>query len=284
MVALYRMTPDGDNVIRLRGAAERVRPGARAPGAGGAEREGVAMRDGSDGRASVLVVEDDAAINDVVCRRLAREGLKTVSAFSGTEAQLLLSQGSFDLVICDLMLPGVPGEDVVRAIRAADESLPIIVASARTAPTDKVDLLNLGADDYLAKPFDLDELAARVQVQLRHRMRAGAAGASGGEGSRRFGRWVLDHASRTLSVDGEPLALTCTEFNIIELMAESPGRVFTKQELFEHAWGEPYVAQDSTVSAHVSNLRAKLKPTGTDDYVQTVWGIGFRVSSNFLKD
>lgn len=239
------------------------------------------MGDGRAASARVLVVEDDVAINDVVCRRLERDGLRVVPAFSGTEACLLLGQGDFDLVICDLMLPGASGEDVVRAIRATDEGLPIIVASARTSPTDKVDLLTLGADDYLAKPFDLDELAARVQVQLRHRGR----GRGADEGAPvRFGRWTLDHQARTLSVDGEPVALTRTEFNIAELMVEHPDRVFTKQELFEHAWGEPYAAQESTVSAHVSNLRAKLKPTGTDAYIQTVWGIGFRASSSFLKD
>ena len=232
--------------------------------------------------ARILVVEDDAAINEVVCARLAREGHGAVAAFSGSEARLLLGQQRFDLVITDLMLPGAPGESVVEAVRAADPALPIIVVSARTTAADKVSLLGLGADDYLVKPFDLDELAARVAVQLRHRAigEGSAAGSSVGDGGvLRRGRWAVDRAARTLSIDGEELALTRTEYAIAELLAERPGRVFTKQELFERAWGEPYVAQESTVSAHVSNLRAKLKPTGTDGYLQTVWGMGFKLTA-----
>lgn len=223
--------------------------------------------------AEVLVVEDDAAINDVVASRLRRDGLAVTSAFSGTEAQMLLEQRTFDVVVCDLMLPGAPGEEIVALVRHRHGALPIIVISAKAAPSDKVELLGLGADDYLAKPFDLDELAARVQVQLRHGAQRTAAGAT-----LRHGRWELDAQARTLSVDGHAVPLTRTEFNIVEMLAENPRRVFTKQELFERAWGEPYIAQESTVAAHVSNLRAKLKPTGTDAYVQTVWGIGFRLA------
>ena len=181
--------------------------------------------------------------------------------------------------------------DQVAAIKAQGYQ-PIIVTSARTAAADKVGLLGQGADDYLTKPFDLDELAARVAVQLRHRAQghqgvAGARGASsvpgaastvsGASAPLRCGRWMVDQAARTLSVDGGAVPLTRTEYAIAELLASHPGRVFTKQELFEHAWGEPYAAQESTVSAHVSNLRAKLKPTGTDGYVATVWGIGFKL-------
>lgn len=241
------------------------------------------MRLGDEDRARVLVVEDDAAINEVVRARLAREGHEPVAAFSGSEARLLLQAQEFDLVITDLMLPGASGEEVVAAVRAVDPTLPIIVASARTTAADKVGLLVLGADDYLTKPFDLDELAARVAVQLRHRAQA-ANGSGSGEGSGgdvlHRGRWAIDRSARCLSVDGEPVALTRTEYAIAALLAEQPGRVLTKRELFEAVWGEPYVAQESTVSAHVSNLRAKLKPTGTDGYVQTVWGIGFKLAAD----
>lgn len=224
--------------------------------------------------AAVLVVEDDAAINDVVATRLRRDGLAVTAAFSGTEALMLLAQRAFDVVVCDLMLPGAGGEEVVAQVRQRHGALPVIVISAKAEPRDKVELLGLGADDYLAKPFDLDELAARVQVQLRHSAQAPAAAG----GALRRGRWEIDAQAHTLSVDGREVPLTRTEFSIAEMLAESPRRVFTKQELFERAWGEPYAAQESTVAAHVSNLRAKLKPTGTDSYVQTVWGIGFRLA------
>ena len=179
--------------------------------------------------------------------------------------------------MCDLMLPGLPGEDIVRLIRAADADTPIVVTSARSAASDKVDLLKLGADDYLAKPFDLDELLARIEVQLRHRGRAIAV--AGGDDVLRVGKWALDRAARTLSADGVEIPLTRTEFNIVELLAAHPKKVYTKQELFELAWGEPFAADDSTVSVHVSNIRAKLKPTGTEGYIQTVWGLVFKLAA-----
>ncbi len=235
--------------------------------------------------ARVLVIEDDAAINDVVTTRLTRDGHAVTQAFSGSEARLLLGGAgekdvAFDVVICDLMLPGATGEELVGLIRGRDEATPVIVISARTAAADKIDLLHLGADDYLTKPFDLDELAARVEVQLRHR---------GTETQRgevlRWQRWTLDPEARTLAVApgeagerGGSVSLTKIEFNILEALVRRPNRVFSKSELFELAWGEPFAGDDSTVAVHVSNIRAKLRETGTDDYVQTVWGMGFKLA------
>lgn len=235
------------------------------------------------GQASVLIVEDDAHISGIVAEHFGRAGYACTQAFSGTEARLVLDGARqrgerFDVVVCDLMLPGLPGEDIVRLIRAADADTPIVVTSARSAASDKVDLLKLGADDYLAKPFDLDELLARIEVQLRHRGRAFAV--TGGDDVLRVGKWALDRAARTLSADGVEIPLTRTEFNIVELLAAHPKKVYTKQELFELAWGEPFAADDSTVSVHVSNIRAKLKPTGTDGYIQTVWGLGFKLAAD----
>ncbi len=182
------------------------------------------------------------------------------------------------------MLPGVPGEEIVRAIRGTDSALPIIVISARITAADKISLLQAGADDYLTKPFDLDELQARIEVQRRHhaeRAHAGtAASTAKADGSSQllaFRRWELDPDGRVFCVDGKEVALTRTEFNILELLMGRPQKVFTKQELFELAWGEPYSVEDSTVNVHVSNLRRKLKPTGTDGYLQTVWGMGYKL-------
>ena len=236
-------------------------------------------------QASVLIVEDDAGISEIVAEHLGRAGYACTQAFSGTEARLVLEGARergerFDVVVCDLMLPGLPGEELVRLIRAADEDTPIVVTSARSAASDKIDLLKLGADDYLAKPFDLDELTVRIEVQLRHRGRASAP-QPGGD-TLRAGAWAIDRAARTLSVDGAEVPLTRTEFNIVELLAAHPKKVYTKQELFELAWGEPFAADDSTVSVHVSNIRAKLKPTGTDGYIQTVWGLGFKLSADAM--
>ncbi len=233
--------------------------------------------------ARVLVVEDDAAINDVVTTRLARDGHAVAQAFSGSEARLLLGEknAAFDVVVCDLMLPGVTGEELVRLIRSRDAATPIVVISARTTPADKIALLGLGADDYLTKPFDLDELAARVEVQLRHR----GMGAPSSSESLRYRRWALDPEARTLAVApgdwGEPggdIPLTKTEFNLLEALIRRPNKVFSKAELFELAWGEPFAGDDSTVAVHVSNIRAKLRASGTDDYLKTVWGMGFKLA------
>ena len=174
--------------------------------------------------ARVLVIEDDAAINDVVTTRLTRDGHAVTQAFSGSEARLLLGGAgekdvAFDVVICDLMLPGATGEELVGLIRERDEATPVIVISARTAAADKIDLLHLGADDYLTKPFDLDELAARVEVQLRHR----GAEARGGE-VLRWQRWTLDPEARTLAVaPGEAGEKGATgDAGVCELHGSSP--------------------------------------------------------------
>ena len=229
----------------------------------------------------VLVVEDDAALSEVVCTFLGDEGYACVPAFSGTEALLLAERAAdakknqpFDLVILDLMLPGVPGEELIGRLRAVGVSAPVIVTSARSAVTDRVGMLRLGASDYLVKPFDLDELLARVEVQLRGRTVAAPA-----PETLRFGRWELDPAARTFAVDGEQLRLTRTEFDIIAALMREPSRVFTKQALFELVRNEEALTEERTISTHVSNLRVKLRPSGTDAYIQTVWGIGFKLQA-----
>lgn len=227
--------------------------------------------------ARLLVIEDDASINDVVATRLSRDGHTVTQAFSGSEARLLLGEkgAPFDLVISDLMLPGATGEELVGLIRECDASMPVVVISARATAADKIGLLDLGADDYLVKPFDLDELAARVTVQLRHRGTVAAADSA----VLRYRQWALDTEGRTLTVDGSrEVQLTKIEFNILEALVRRPNKVFSKSELFELAWGEPFTGDDSTVAVHVSNIRAKLRATGTDGYLKTVWGMGFKLA------
>lgn len=229
----------------------------------------------------VLVVEDDAALSEVVCTFLGDEGYACTPAFSGTEALLLAERATeknerFDLVILDLMLPGVPGEELIGRLRAAGVGAPVIVTSARSAVTDRVGLLRLGASDYLTKPFDLDELLARAEVQLRDRARA-AGRERRAVATLRFGHWELDPVARTFAVDGVALRLTRTEFDILAAMMREPSRVFTRQALFELVRNEEALTEERTISTHVSNLRSKLRPTGTDSYIQTVWGIGFKL-------
>lgn len=237
-------------------------------------------RQGGAGQARILVVEDDAAINDVVCSFLSRAGYACVPAFSGTEALLRLEAGAtaFDLVITDLMLPGAAGERVVETARRRSAA-PIIVTSARREVGDRVDLLRLGADDYLVKPFDLDELLARVEAHLRRWHAAGAdAAASGEAGLLAYRTWRLDASDRSFHVAGAPVKLTRTEYEMMRALMDHPGRVLTKRALSAAAGGDEAALEDKSVATHVGNLRAKLKPTGTDAWLETVWGIGFKLA------
>ena len=219
----------------------------------------------------ILIVEDDTDISSSTAQYLRRQGCACTQAFSGTEGRLLWKAGGFDLLLVDLMLPGLSGGELIAEIRTTSRT-PIIVLSARAELTDKVELLGLGADDYLTKPYQLEELWARIQVQLRH-----ASAAPAGE-RLRFRDWALDLDGMTLTAAGQPVNLTAHEFKIVELLASRPKRVFTKQQIYEAVWQEEYAVEDKTITVHISNIRAKLRPSGTDSYIQTVWGIGFKLA------
>ena len=230
--------------------------------------------------ARILVVEDDAAINRVVCSYLGKMGAMCTAAFSGTEGLMHLAGGEdFHLVITDLMLPGASGEEVLAAARAA--AVPVVVLSARAAVADRVDLLRLGADDYLVKPFDLEELLARCEAVLRRSAGFGRAGGIRGAGAGqevdvaplRFGAWELDETARAFTAAGMPVRLTRTEFEIVRTLMAAPRRVHTKRALSIAAGGDAAALEDKTVATHIGNIRA----TGTDDYVETVWGVGFKL-------
>ena len=211
----------------------------------------------------ILIVEDDTDINNSTAEYLRRKGCLCAQAFSGTEGRLLWQAGGVDLLLVDLMLPGLSGSELIREIRRSSRA-PVIVLSAKTELSDKVELLGLGADDYLTKPYQLEELWARILVQLRH-----ASAVPGGE-LLRYRDWVLNLEEMTLTAAGQ--------FKIVELLAGRPKRVFTKQQIYEAVWQETYAVEDKTITVHISNIRAKLRPSGTDGYIQTVWGIGFKLA------
>ena len=261
----------------------------------------------------VLVVEDDASLSDVVCTFLGKHQMVCTPAFSGSEALLLLdraenktdratgntvSQRRFDVVICDLMLPGVSGEEVVAAGRESLGNIPVLVTSARSEVDRRIALLRCGADDYLVKPFDLEELLARIEVQLRLRAESPlnnsdkTAASPQHESSEQvlcIGPWKLSPATREFIVNGRSLRLTRTEFDMLAAMMRQPTRVFTKRDLYLAACHDTEIADiaasgvtladEKTVSTHIANLRAKLKDSGTDNMIQTVWGIGFKLNS-----
>ena len=217
--------------------------------------------------ARILIIEDDTDINNAAAEYLRRRGCACDQAFSGTEGLRLWREGGYDLLLVDLMLPGLSGDELVEEVSGRT---PIIVVSARTELSGKVALLTSGADDYLTKPYALEELWARVQVQLRH------ASAAPAREELRFRAWE----EMTLTAAGQPVSLTAHEFKIVALLAGRPKRVFTKQQIYEAVWQEECAVEDKTISVHISNIRAKLRPSGTDGYIQTVWGIGFRLADS----
>ena len=223
---------------------------------------------------SVLIIEDDANINNMICEYLNGHGYSCTQAFSGSEGELrfsmaLNSASPFDLVLLDLMLPGIPGEELIPKFAGR---VPVIVLSAKNELDSKVGLLSAGASDYICKPFDLRELLVRIQVQLRARHSTAA------DEIIHYKKWAINPATQEMTVDGQPIKLTLHEFKILELLSRNPKRVFTKQMIYEYAWDEEYFVEDKTINVHISNIRAKLKPSGTEEYIQTVWGMGFKLS------
>lgn len=225
----------------------------------------------------ILVVEDDNSINELLCTILKKEGYLVTSAFSGTEAKLRLEQGEYDLLLLDLMLPGITGEELIDTLRK-DKTIPVIVISAKTAMEDRIGVLKSGADDFISKPFDVGEVLARVQAQLR-RYREFSAQEKEEHIILKYKDLVLDPETVTVTVAGNPVQLTAREFKILQLLMSYPKKVFTKENLFTHVWNEEFFGGDNTVNVHISNLRAKLaKYHEGEEYIKTVWGIGFKMA------
>lgn len=221
----------------------------------------------------ILIVEDDININNLIKEALERKGYKCIQAFSGSEAMLILEMGkTVDLIILDLMLPGVNGEDVLKGIRKK-LSVPVIVTSARDELDTKVDLLTMGADDYITKPFEIKELQARVEVWLRRTKNI----SDNKKETIEYREIYLDKTNYEVKVNNQVIPLTRQEYKILELLLTYPNKVFTKQEIYDYAWEEYYIGADKTINVHISNIRNKIKKYSDTDYIETVWGIGFKI-------
>lgn len=242
---------------------------------------------------NILIVEDDININNLLCEVLMKAGYTCEQAFSGTEAKLLLNikEKAYTLVLLDLMLPGASGEEVLKEIRKHGR-LPVIVLTAKDSIDDKIGVLTDGADDYITKPFEIREVLARIQVQLRHievETKGAAevetevktkAGIQEGQGSGRleFRDMVLIRSTFEISIGGRVLPkITKQEFAILELLLKNPKQVFSKEDIFEYAWDEPYMGETKTLDVHISNIRKKIKTVTSDEYIETIWGIGYRL-------
>lgn len=229
---------------------------------------------GSDSMYPILIVEDDVNISGLLKEALGKEGYACTQAFSGTEAQLLLDSHAYSVVLLDLMLPGISGEEVLKEVRKKGKT-PVIVLTAKDTIDDKVGFLRNGADDYVTKPFDVKEIAARVEVQIRRMEEAG-----GGirQKELQYQEMTLDKEHFTVRVDGMEIErITRQEFSILELLLRHPKKVFSKEEIFEYAWNEPYMGETKTLDVHISNIRKKIKAVSKKEYIETVWGIGYRL-------
>ena len=222
----------------------------------------------------ILVVEDDPDINRLLCTVLGNAGYDCRPAFSGSEAELWATQYNYDLVLLDLMLPGLTGEEFIQKMRRK-KTMPILFLSAKAGLEDRVNVLRLGADDFIPKPFDNAEVLARVEAQLR-RYKEFSGGGAGQVLT--HGALVLDRESVTVTVDGKPASLTAREFEILALLMAHPKKVFTREQLYEQVWGGEFMGDDNTVNVHISNLRSKLNKVSKGDYIKTVWGIGFKMA------
>ena len=216
----------------------------------------------------ILIIDDDEHIGNLLEETLTNEGYRVSRAYSGTEALLVLAQAKPDLVLLDLMLPGLNGEEVLPQIKG----IPVIVVSAKADIDNKVALLLGGAADYMTKPFHTKELLARIAVQLRR------SEASGGETVLAFDDMTLDTATRIVHVGTNEVKLTRTEFAILKTLMQSPAQVIPKSTLLDRISQDTPDCTDSSLKTHISHLRKKLRETGGKDYIEAVWGIGFRLN------
>ena len=220
----------------------------------------------------ILIIEDDTEINNMMLEAFTRAGYRCAQAFSGTEALLRMDSGDFDLAVMDLMLPSMAGEQLLPQLKEKQD-IPVIVVSAKDGIDTKVGLLESGADDYMTKPFEIRELIARAAVQIRKKNPAGKTGHG-----LTYGGLSLNEDNYTAEVSGGEIPLTKQEFKILELLMSNPAKVYSKQEIYDYAWDEYYIGEDKTINVHISNIRKKLKKFTDDEYIETVWGIGFRMA------
>ena len=223
----------------------------------------------------ILIVEDDTDINNLLYTALQKAGYETVQAFSGTEARMLfqMDKAGFSLILLDLMLPGISGEEVLAQIRKQGNT-PVIVLTAKDGLDEKIGLLTSGADDYITKPFEIQEVLARIQVQPRHMQQEPE------HKSVSYKNLELDRERFEVRIAGVLLPkITKQEFAILELLLEHPKQVFSKEEIFEYAWDGHYMGETKTLDVHISNIRKKIKAVTQEEYIDTVWGIGYRLHS-----
>jgi DNA-binding response OmpR family regulator len=226
-----------------------------------------------NGSARILLVDDEQSIQTLLSYPLRKDGYHVTSALDGSEALRRFEEGRFDLVILDLMLPQMGGVEVCRQLRSRSQ-VPIIMLTAKGSETDKVAGLEVGADDYITKPFSMREFRSRVKAALR---RSRMGGETSEDGAIECGKLTIDFDRRMVTLDGEEIRVTYVEFEILGALARSPGRVLTREVLLEHVWGDSDYRDPRTVDVHIRHLREKLERDPKEpEYLFTVRGVGYR--------
>ncbi len=227
----------------------------------------------------ILVVDDEREIADVIALYLQNDENEVTTCYNGEDALDVINNNPIDLAILDIMLPDIDGFEILKQIRE-EYKFPVIMLTAKDSDTDKITGLTLGADDYILKPFNMMEVAARVRAQLRRYTQYNESSEDkGDEQIIDFGGLYLDRASHECTYNGMSLTLTPIEFDILWLLCSNRGKVISSQELFEKVWQEEYYkSSNNTVMVHIRHLREKMStPTGKSDFIKTVWGVGYKV-------
>ncbi len=222
---------------------------------------------------SILIVEDDPAVREALERALGFEGYSIETARDGAVALSAVQEGSFDLIVLDVMMPHVDGIEVCRRLRASGDRTPILMLTAKVSVGDRVEGLDAGADDYLTKPFALDELLARIRALLRR---------SDGDVSRvlRYDDMVIDLGARTVHRGDDPIDLTKTEFDLLELLARTPGIVLDRDTIYEEIWGIDFITSSNSLDVYIGYLRRKTEEGGRSRLIHTVRGVGYVLRSD----
>ncbi len=220
----------------------------------------------------ILIIEDNRDVNNMLAEVLVNAGYDIYQVYTGTDGINEIKTRQYALIILDIMLPYKSGDEILKEVRGFSD-IPVIIISAKDMIGTKIDLLKMGADDYITKPFDLGEVAARVEANLRRYRKQSAT-----EMILHYGDMVLDDNARRITVNNKELDLTAKEYQILELMLKNRGKVFTKANLYETVWQDTYLGDDNAVKTHLSNLRSKLKAANPGkEYIETVWGLGYRL-------
>lgn len=221
---------------------------------------------------NILIVEDNEDVNLMLKEALTDAGYEVKSAFTGIDGINEIKSCRYDLVLLDIMLPYKSGDEILKEMRGFSE-IPVIVISAKDMVGTKIDLLKLGADDYITKPFDLGEVAARVESNLRRSQKV-----IQGNKVFRYKDMILDDSTKRVSANDIEIELTAKEYMILEMLIKHRGKVFTKANLYETIWQDEYLGDENAVKTHISNLRNKLKKANPNqEYIETVWGLGYRL-------